>query len=70
MGLDQAEIHGSTNFNTSKLVVGVSCAHKCIIVGSGCNVQNPIGKYDQPTVYACRLFNKAEQNYTITKEKP
>jgi len=32
LGLNQAEVHGSTNFNTSKLVVGVSCAHKCIII--------------------------------------
>ncbi len=26
--------------------------------------QNPIGKYDQPIVYAFRLLNKAKQNYT------
>jgi len=32
LGLNQVEVHGSTNFNTSKLVVGVSCAHKCIII--------------------------------------
>jgi hypothetical protein len=38
LGLDQVKVHGNTNFNTSKLVVGVSCAHICIIVGSGCNV--------------------------------
>jgi hypothetical protein len=30
--------------------------------------QNPIGKYDQPIVYAFRLLNKAEKNY-ITIEK-
>jgi len=25
---------------------------------------NPIGKYDQPIVYASRLLNKIEHNYT------
>ncbi len=29
--------------------------------------ENPIGKYDQPIVYASRLFNKAKQNYITTK---
>jgi hypothetical protein len=38
LGLDQAKVHGSIDSNTSKLAVGVSCAHICIIVGSGCNV--------------------------------
>jgi hypothetical protein len=38
LGLDQEKVHGSTNFNTSKLANGVSCAHGCIIVGSRCNV--------------------------------
>ncbi len=27
--------------------------------------QNPTGKYDQPIIYASRLFNNAKQNYTI-----
>jgi hypothetical protein len=38
LGLDQVEVHRNTNFNTFKLVVGISCAHKSIIIGSGCNV--------------------------------
>jgi hypothetical protein len=38
LGLDQVEVHGSTDFNISKLGVGVLCAHICIIVGSRCNV--------------------------------
>jgi hypothetical protein len=38
LGLDKAKVHGSINFNTSKLVVIVSCAHVCIIIGSRCNV--------------------------------
>jgi acyl-[acyl carrier protein]--UDP-N-acetylglucosamine O-acyltransferase len=38
MGLNQAKVHGSTNFDTSKLVIGVSCAHKWIIIGNRCNV--------------------------------
>jgi hypothetical protein len=37
LGSNQVKIHG-TNSNTSKLAVGVSCAHKCIIIGSRCNV--------------------------------
>jgi hypothetical protein len=36
--LDQAKVHGSTNSDTSKLAIGVSCARECIIVGSRCNV--------------------------------
>jgi hypothetical protein len=31
--------------------------------------QNPIGKYDQPIVYAFKLLNKVEQNYTIIEGK-
>jgi len=27
LGSDQEKVHGSTNFNTSKLANGVSCAH-------------------------------------------
>jgi hypothetical protein len=38
LGLDQVEIYGNTNFKTSKLVIGVSCAHICIIIGSRYNV--------------------------------
>jgi hypothetical protein len=38
LGLDQVKVHGSTNFNTSKLAIEVSCARICIIVGNGCNV--------------------------------
>jgi len=38
LGSYQTKILGSINFDTSKLVVGVSCAHTCIIIGSGCNV--------------------------------
>jgi hypothetical protein len=37
LGLDQVKVHGSIDFNTSKMVVGVSCAHICIIVSSGYN---------------------------------
>jgi hypothetical protein len=38
LGSNQAEVNGSTDSNTSKLAVGVSCAHECIIVGNRCNV--------------------------------
>jgi hypothetical protein len=38
--------------DASLLVIGVMLA------------QNLIGKYDRPIVYAFRLFNKAEQNYS------
>jgi hypothetical protein len=30
---------------------------------------NPIGKYDQPIVYAFKLLNKTKQHYTIIKRK-
>jgi hypothetical protein len=69
LGLDQTKIYGSTNFDTSKLAIGVPCAHICIFIGSRCNVNTkPIGKYDQPIVYAYRLLNKTNHNY-ITIEK-
>jgi hypothetical protein len=38
LGSNQVKIHGSTTSDTSKLVVGVSCAHICIIIGNRCNV--------------------------------
>ncbi len=31
--------------------------------------QNPIGKYDQPIVYAFKLFNKVEHNYITTERE-
>ncbi len=31
--------------------------------------QNPIGKYDQPIVYASSLLNRANENYTTTKRE-
>jgi hypothetical protein len=37
LGSNQVEIYGSTNSNTSKLAVKVSCAH-IIIIGNRCNV--------------------------------
>jgi len=43
--------------NASLLVVGVMLA------------QNPTGKYDQPIVYASKLFDKAEQNYTTIEKE-
>jgi hypothetical protein len=69
LGLDQVEIHGNTNSNTSKLVVRVSCAHICITIGNRCNVGTSTGKYDQPIVYAYRLLNKVKHNYTITERE-
>jgi len=38
LGSDKGEVHGNTDSNTSKLAVGVSCAHRCIIVGSRSNL--------------------------------
>jgi hypothetical protein len=47
LALDQTKIYKSANFDTPKLVDGVSCAHRCIIIGSIVMlVQNPTGKYD------------------------
>jgi hypothetical protein len=31
--------------------------------------QNPISKYDQPIVYASKLLNKEEHNYTNIDKK-
>jgi hypothetical protein len=69
-GLDQAEIHGSTDLippnwqlefhvhtNASLLAIGAILA------------QNPISKYDQLIVYASRLLNKIKHNYIITGRK-
>ncbi len=59
LGSNQVEIHRSNTYDTSKLVVGVSCAHICITIGSRCNVgTKSIGKYDQLIVHASRLLNK------------
>jgi len=41
----------------SLLAIGAMLAH------------NPIGKYDQPIVYASRLLNKIKHNYTTIKRK-
>jgi hypothetical protein len=35
LGSNQAKVHGSTNFNTSKLVIGVSCAHSASLLVVG-----------------------------------
>jgi len=43
--------------DASLLAIGAMLAH------------NPIGKYDQPIVYAFRLLNKAKQNYIIIKRE-
>jgi len=70
LGSNQTKICGSTNFDTSKLAVRFPCVHKCIFTSNKCNVrQNPIGKYDQPIVYAFKLLNKTKQNYTNIKEE-
>ncbi len=41
----------------SLLAIGAMLAH------------NPIGKYDKPIVYASRLLNKAEHNYTTIERE-
>jgi hypothetical protein len=51
----QLEFH--VHIDASLLVVGAMLA------------QDPNSKYDQPIVYASRLFNKIEHNYTTTKKK-
>jgi hypothetical protein len=45
LGSDQTKVHGNINFNTSKLAIGVSGAHKCIIIGSRCNVSKKPNYY-------------------------
>jgi hypothetical protein len=51
----QLEFHVHTY--ASMLVVGAMLA------------QNSISKYDQPIVYASRLFNKVKHNYTIIERR-
>jgi hypothetical protein len=47
LGSDKAKIHGNTNFDTPKLVVGVSCAHISSLLAIGVVLaQSPTGKYD------------------------
>jgi hypothetical protein len=43
--------------NASYLAMGIMLA------------QNPIGKCDQPIVYASQLLNNVERNYTTTKRE-
>ncbi len=31
--------------------------------------QKPIGKYDQPIIYASKLLNKEKQNYTTIEKE-
>jgi hypothetical protein len=38
LGSNQTKIYGNTNFDPSKLVVGISYAYICIIIGNRCNV--------------------------------
>jgi hypothetical protein len=40
-----------------------------LLVVSAMLAQNPIGKYDQPIVYASRLLNEIEHNYTIIERE-
>jgi hypothetical protein len=43
--------------DASLLAIGAMLAH------------NPTCKYDQPIIYASRLFNKVKHNYTTIKRK-
>ncbi len=51
----QLEFH--VHIDASLLVIGAMLA------------LNPIGKYDQPLIYASRLLSKVEQNYITTKRE-
>ncbi len=43
--------------NASLLAIGAMLTH------------NPIGKYDQPIIYASRMFNKEKHNYTTIERE-
>jgi hypothetical protein len=59
------KLHGNINFDTSKLAIGVHVhTNASLLVVGVMLAQNLIGKYDQCIVYASRLLNKTEQNYT------
>ncbi len=45
------------HIDASLLAIGAMLAH------------TPTYKYDQPIIYAYRLFNKVKHNYTTTKRK-
>ncbi len=51
------ELEFHVHINAFQLVVGAIFA------------QNPIGKFDKLVMYASRLLNLAERNYTITKKE-
>jgi hypothetical protein len=51
----QLEFH--VHMDASLLAVGAMLAQK------------PMGKYDQPIVYAFRMLKKVEHNYTIAERK-
>ncbi len=69
LGSNQVKIHRSTNFDTSnwQLEFHVHTNAPLLAIGA-IFTQNPTRKYDQPIVYASRLLNKANQNYT-TRER-
>jgi len=47
LGLNQVEVHGSTNFNTSKFTIGVHVhTNASLLVVGAMLANNPIGKYD------------------------
>jgi hypothetical protein len=70
LGLNQAEIYGSTNSNTSnwQLEFHVHVDASLLAIGAMLT-HNPTSKYDQPIAYASRLLNKSKQNYTIIKKE-
>jgi hypothetical protein len=51
------ELEFHAHIDASLFVVGAMLAH------------NPTNKYDQPIIYAYRMFNKAEHNYIITERE-
>jgi hypothetical protein len=69
LGAHKVEIHGGTNFNTTKLGHGVLCSHIYATLLAMGALHNITRKNDKPVMYVSKLLNSVEQNYsTIERE--
>jgi len=70
LGVDQIEVYWSTNINIMKLASVVSCSYICIIISCRNYVVSKFDKEEwSTTMYAYRLLNIIEQNYSTTHKE-
>jgi len=69
LGVHKVDIHGGTNFNTTKLGHGMLCSHIYATLLAMGTLNNITRKNDQPVVYASKLLNNVEQNYSTTERE-